>query len=227
MSDRRRVGVIVLAAGRSTRFAGSGAHKLLADVGGVAIVRRSVTAAVEAAVGPVVVVTGAEAVAVSATLRDLDVRVVHEPAFAEGMATSLRAGIEAFRQSPVEAIMIGLGDQPGVRAEAYRRVATRWRSSGMSIVIPRYADSSAPAHPVLFAAHTFPELLGLRGDVGARAVVARDPTRVVEERLEWPVPRDVDTIGDLELAAADLANVFANVSPALANPGLTRIDETS
>ena len=64
-----------------------------------------------------------------------------------------------------------------------------------------YAGSIAPAHPVLFDAALFPELLALDGDVGARAVIARDASRVVEVAIEWPAPRDVDTIEDLEALA--------------------------
>jgi len=199
------VGIVVLAAGRSTRFAPERGSKLLASVGGVPVVRLAVAAAAQSAVGEVVVVTGHLAGAVSAALAGLSVRVVHEPAFGDGMATSLRRGILAL--GAANAIMVGLGDQPAMRAEAYRRVAEHWRATGASIVVPRYGGSRAVGHPPLFAAEVFDEVLALQGDTGARAVIARDPARVAEVVLDWAMPSDVDTVEDLEALQADAARL--------------------
>ena len=190
-----RVAVLVLAAGRSTRF-GAGGHKLLAPVDGTPLVRRSVAAAVDAAIGHVIVVTGAEALRVDQAIAGLDVRVVHEPAFADGLATSLRRGLDAL-PSDATAVVIGLGDQPFVRADAYRRVVSTWMSTGAAIVVPRYRDTDAVSHPVLFARSVFAELNALRGDIGARDVIARDPERVARAMIEWEAPADVDTREDL------------------------------
>ena len=197
------VGIVVLAAGRSTRFKQGSASKLLAVVGGVPLVRSAVTAAIESGVGDVVVVTGHRAHEVAAALDGLRVRLTLEPTFADGMAASLRRGV--IEHAETSAVMVGLGDQPGMRPDAYRRVARRWRISGAPIVVPRYAGSSAPAHPVLFAAPVFAEILALRGDTGARAIIARDRARVAEEALEWAAPDDVDTVEDLQAfdSAAD------------------------
>lgn len=197
--SEQRIGVVVLAAGQSTRFS-SGPSKLLATIDGIPLVRLAVTTAVEADVGDVAVVTGHRAREVAAALEGLRMRVVHEPAFADGMAVSLRRGVRTLFSH--DAIMVGLGDQPGLRAESYRRVAAAWRSTGASIVVPRYVGSKAPAHPPLFAAAVFDELLALEGDVGARAVIGLDPTRVVEVALDWAPPPDVDTLEDLESLGA-------------------------
>jgi molybdenum cofactor cytidylyltransferase len=204
-----RVGVIVLAAGRSTRFGSPGAHKLLAVLDDEPLVRRSVRAAVDAAVGEVVVVTGAQATDVERALAGLPIRIVNEPRFAAGMAMSLRRGVSAV-EGDVGAVMISLGDQPGMRADAYRRVVSRWRASNSAIIIPRYAGASSPAHPTLFASECFGELLALDGDSGARSVVTRDPARVAEAYLEWPAPRDVDTREDFELLRAELAQLHGS-----------------
>ena len=191
-----RVGVVILAAGRSTRYVGAEASKLVALVDGVPLVRRAVAAAIDADVGDVLVVTGDHADEVSAALAGLRVRVLREPSFAIGMSESLRCGVRAFRDA--DAIVIGLGDQPGVRAEAYRRVVSRWRTAPHCIVVPHYDGPMIPAHPTLFPAAMFGELLSLQGDAGARALISRDPSRVIVEPLEWPAPRDVDTLQDLE-----------------------------
>jgi len=159
-------------------------------------VRLAVTAAIDANVGEVVVVTGDRSDAVALSLAGLPARIVREPRFADGMATSLGRGVLELRAA--DAIMIGLGDVPGVVPEAYRRIGARWRATGAAIVVPRYADARAPSHPTLFSSALFHELLALRGDVGARSVIARYASQVVEEPLEWPAPFDVDTIDDLE-----------------------------
>ena len=94
--------------------------------------------------------------------------------------------------------MVTLGDMPGVLPETYRRIAARWRATGAAIIVPRYADATAPAPPTLFGAALFDELLALRGDVGARSVIARHALVVVEEPMDWLAPRDVDTLDDLD-----------------------------
>ena len=200
MSD---VGIVVLAAGRSSRFVGSGEHKLLAQIDGTPIIRLSATVALESGVGRVVVVTGANASAVASALRGLDVEVVHASDFAHGMSASLKTGVRTLASA--RAIVVTLGDQPGLRSDAIRRVVDRWRETNADIVVSRYADDDRPAHPVLFAQPVYGELLRLDGDVGARSVIARDPGRVSVAALDWSAPRDVDTVEDLKLAAADLA----------------------
>lgn len=192
----------MLAGGRSSRFAAS-EHKLVAEINGTPIVRLAATAALESRVGPVVVVTGANASAVATALDGLDVECVHAPAYADGMSASLKRGVEAL--GPADAIVVTLGDQPGMKPEALRRVVTRWRETSAPIVVPQYSDARGPAHPVLFARSVVPELLTLDGDVGARSVIARDPGRVAVAALDWSAPPDVDTIEDLNRAAADLA----------------------
>src|SRR5215216_3666211 len=198
-----RLGVIVLAAGRSTRYGSAAGHKLLARAGDAPVIRHTVLAAVNSGVGDIVVVTGAESALVTRAVADLPVNVQHEPRYAEGMAVSLERGVEALRET-TDALLIALGDQPGMRPDAYRRVVSRWLETGASIVVPCYAGSSTPAHPILFSAAVYDELLALRGDVGARAVVIRDPSRVAEAELPWPAPRDVDTQDDLAAVIEEL-----------------------
>ena len=190
-----RIGVVVLAAGRSTRFVAR-MPKLLTIVDGAPLVRHAVNAAIDAGVGDVVVVTGHRSDAVAAALEGLPARIVHEPRSAEGMAISLRRGVSELMSA--DAVMIALGDVPDVLPTAYRRIAARWQATGAAIVVPRYAGARVPSHPTLFAASLFGDLLALEGDVGARSVIARHTSKVVEEPLAWSAPRDVDTLQDLD-----------------------------
>lgn len=205
------IGIVVLAAGRSTRFGGGTGSKLLASVRGTPLVRLAVASAIDADVGDVVIVTGHEAAEVRRALDAMPVHIVHEPRFADGMALSLACGVRAL--GTAGAVMIGLGDQPGMRPDAYRRIAQRWRSTGARIVVPRYAGSTAPSHPTLFDASLFHELLLLRGDVGARSVIARHAADVVEERLAWTEPEDVDTLEDLSEVSERLPHPEPGAKP--------------
>lgn len=173
-----------------------GGHKLLAPLRGVPIVRLSVSAAVDADIGPVTVVTGAEASSVKDALTGLDVQIVHEPAFEEGISASIRRGLSAI-QLDSAAIVVALGDQPLVRPHAYRHLAAVWRETAAAIVVPRYSHQTSPSHPILFDARVFDELRALRGDTGAREIVSRDPHRVSTATLDWDAPIDVDTHEDL------------------------------
>ena len=207
------IGIVVLAAGRSARFGDGAASKLLASVRGTPLIRWAAAAAIDADVGDVVVVTGHQAGEVQRALDGMPVRIVNEPRFADGMALSLACGVRAVRAS--DAVMVGLGDQPGMQPDAYRLVGQRWRLTGARIVVPRYAGSTAPSHPTLFDASLFDELLALRGDVGARTVIARHAGEVVEERLSWTAPEDVDTPEDLREIAERLPHPEAGAKPTI------------
>src|SRR5262249_58299946 len=89
----RRVAALVLAAGRSTRM--GAVNKMLAEIGGKPLVRIAAEQAVASHAKPVIVVTGHEREKVEAALKDLPVRVVNNPDYAEGLGTSLKTGIAA------------------------------------------------------------------------------------------------------------------------------------
>ena len=104
---RAKIAAIVLAAGHSSRLAPR--NKLLEIVEGQAIVAHVAAAAVESGADPVVVATGFEAARVAEAVSHLNVRVVHNPAFADGLSGSLRTGLEAL-PSDCEGALILLGD---------------------------------------------------------------------------------------------------------------------
>jgi CTP:molybdopterin cytidylyltransferase MocA len=177
---------IVLAAGAGSRFGGP-THKLLADLDGVPIARRSIDTARRAAIGPVVVVTGA--IDPFAGDPPADVHVVHHPGWADGQATSLQAGLRAARQLGATAVVVGLADQPFITADAWRAVA----SSQSPIAVATY--SGRRRNPVRLAAEIWP-LLPTSGDEGARSVLSVTPG-LVEEVPCAGSPADIDTWEDL------------------------------
>jgi molybdenum cofactor cytidylyltransferase len=175
---------VVLAAGAGTRFAGEG-HKLDALIGGRTILEHAVGTALEADIGPVVVVTAGQ---VTTALPAAVVPVLNER-WAEGQMTSLRAGIEAARELGATAVVIGLGDQPFVTADAWRAVA----AVDAPIAVATY--DGRRGHPVKLAEPTW-ELLAGGGDEGARTLMRLRPDLVNEVPCEGS-PIDIDTAEDL------------------------------
>ena len=183
---------VVLAAGAASRM---GPQKLLLPVGGQSLIRLSLERLLAAPLDEVVVVLGREAEAVGGALAGLPVRTVVNPAFAEGLSTSLRAGFDALGPG-VEAAVVALGDQPLPDPGVIAGLIAAHRASGKPIVVPAYRGEWG--HPVLFAASVFPELRRVSGDQGAREVIARDPARVAVVPVDLPSPRDVDTWEDYQ-----------------------------
>jgi molybdenum cofactor cytidylyltransferase len=184
---------IVLAAGASRRF---GSQKLLASVGGVPLVRRSVESLLETSLDEILIVLGRDAPAVAAALAGLRVRTTMNAAYAAGMSTSLRVGLDALGPA-TEAAVVALGDQPGVGADIVDRLVERYRAGGSPIVAPVYRGGIR-GNPVLFDRSLFDELRAVTGDEGGRSVVAKDPGRVTFVELAREMPRDVDVPEDLE-----------------------------
>ena len=182
---------VVLAAGAGTRFGGP-AHKLLADLHGRPLVRWAVDAAVDASAGAaldeVVVVTGAHADEV-ATVLPAGVTVVRNEGWEQGLATSLGVAVAAAAAAGHEAVVVGLGDQPFVGADAWRRVA----AGRGPIVVASYG--SRRRNPVRLEASVWADL-PRDGDEGARALIRLRPDLVTPVACEGD-PYDVDTPEDL------------------------------
>lgn len=182
---------LLLAAGRSTRF---GADKLCAKLDGKAVIRWSVAALAPLDVVYVVIPPGADAV--TQALSRLDLRFVVNLGRDEGMASSIRAGVAALPDE-VQAVVIALADQPRAAASVTQALCERWRAGNAGAVVPRYSDGRG--HPVLFGRECFGQLLALRGDVGARAVLDGLGARVAFVEVGNAIPADVDTPDALRL----------------------------
>ena len=184
------IAAIVLAAGRSTRF---GSQKLLAPLGRVPLVRRTVEQVLAARVDDVVVVVGREGDAVRRALDGLAARCVENPDHALGMSTSLRAGVGTLMPE-TSTVVIVLGDQPTVTSEIIDQLLAEHGRDGRPITVPLYAG--VRGNPVVFDASLFGELGAVEGDEGARSVIGRDPSRVTAVSFPVPMPPDIDTPDD-------------------------------
>lgn len=162
------VGAVILAAGASSRM---GRPKQLLPFRGESLLRRAVRAALGAGCGPVVVVTGAYAEPARGALAGLDVREVWNPRWETGMASSIRAGIQALAGSDAGAAVLLLCDQPHVTAGVVARLVEGYRRTGRPVVASAYGGSAGV--PALFGRPLFDELGRLEGAAGAKQVIGR------------------------------------------------------
>jgi CTP:molybdopterin cytidylyltransferase MocA len=184
---------VVLAAGAGRRFGGG---KQLAELDGRPLLEHALVAAAQAGLDPRFVVLGANAERILATVDLHGHEAVVCADWDEGMAASLRAGVGAARAAGADAILITLGDQPRVGAEAIARVlAARGGPEGASRAI-RASYEDVPGHPALLEGSLFDALLLLRGDEGARGVFKSANTLLVPCD-DVAIPTDVDVIDDL------------------------------
>lgn len=191
--DRSTVAGVVLAAGRGSRFGGE-VPKPLARVGARSMLAHAVGAAAAGGLRPVVVVVGYRGDEVAAAAGPM-ARVVENPAWEEGMATSLRAALGSLLpDEAVTAAAVILADQPRIGPEAVRRVMDAHRE-GADLAVATYAG--VRGHPVVIGRQHWSEAMALSGDVGARSLLAGHA--VVEVPCDGTGDAaDVDTPEDLE-----------------------------
>jgi len=193
-SSSPRCGLVILAAGASRRM---GSPKQLIEIDGRPLLVRAIEAALAAPVWPVVVVLGANAVAIRPVIGHLPVLVIENPAWSEGMAASIREGVATLRQfsRTLDAAVLALCDQPGFSAATVESLLAAHRATGRGIVAARYTGRLGA--PALFAREHFAALTALTGEEGARDLLNADPARVAAVELP-ELARDLDTPADLE-----------------------------
>ncbi len=164
-------GLILLAAGGSRRM---GRAKQLLPIGGKPLLRFVAKRLLRSPVAPAVVVLGAEPDKVSATLTGLPVQIAINAAWTEGLGSSLRVGVESLlaKAPNLDALIVALGDQPGLPDGHPDLLIARYRQGGCSLVASPTGPRRVP--PVLFGRDWFPRLRQLTGDAGAREILRED-----------------------------------------------------
>jgi molybdenum cofactor cytidylyltransferase len=197
----RAVAAVVLAAGRSSRMGGP--NKLLETIGGRPLVRIVAEAALASKARPVIVVTGHQRERVEGALAGLPVRLVYNPHFAEGLGTSLKAGIAAVPPEADGAI-ICLGDMPQVDGALIDQLIGAFDpDKGALAVVPTIKGKRG--NPVVWSRRFFPDLMAVEGDVGARHLIGRYAEAVTEVPLSGTAAlTDIDTPEALQAVKAEL-----------------------
>ena len=192
-------GAVLLSAGGGSRFTGSH-HKLLQPLNGKPVVRWALEAIAEAGLSPIFVVTGA--VDLAEALREPlanepEVVVIRNDRWRSGMASSLQCAISAARERELEAVVVGLGDQPGIPASAWRAVA----ETQAPLAVATYRGERR--NPVRIHAELWSHL-PVDGDEGARSLIRELSTLVTEVACEGNAD-DIDTVDDVAKWQAQLA----------------------
>ena len=199
--EGKRVASIVLAAGRSTRM--GAINKLIVQIGGRPLVRIAAEQALASQAGPVIVVTGHQREKVEGALKGLNVRLVHNPDYAEGLGTSLRVGIGAVPEGADGAIVC-LGDMPQVDAALINTLLDAFDPErGAFIVVPTIDGHRG--NPVVWARRFFPDLMAIGGDFGARYLIGNYAEAVVEVPVAGGAAlTDIDTPESLSAVKAEI-----------------------
>lgn len=180
---------VILAAGQGLRM---GQPKQLLPLGGKPMVWHVAAAACQAALGEVIVITGAYKEQVTQVLRDLPVKAIYNENWAQGQSTSVKKAVQSVR-AEAQSVMFLLADQPLVDAELLINLVRTYQETGASILMPRCRNR--PGNPVLFDIRTWrPALLQLTGDEGARQIIRQQQKAV--HYIEIPDEQlffDVDT----------------------------------
>ena len=190
------IAIVILAAGASTRM---GVAKQLLRHRGRTLLRHAVEAALGSICRPVVLVLGANMQQVLPEVEGLPVEIVKNSDWAEGLSTSIRAGLEALApaaDSP-EAVVLTLCDQPFVSSDDIDGLVAAYHSTKRPIVASEYAGTVGV--PALFARPIWPELANLTGDAGAKRVIQKHlanvwPVSCPHGAIDLDTPEDYDAI---------------------------------
>jgi len=202
-----RVGAVVLAAGESKRM---GFPKQLIEICGDKAIRIVVRKALTAGFREVIVVLGYMHKTISRYLEGIEgIRILVNHRYPEGMGTSLAEGVRALGRG-LDAFMVILCDQPFVSIETMRMIVEAYYEHGGEplMVFPTYMGTRG--NPALISSRLSQEIMRLRGDIGARALLDMYRDKVLYVEVGDPgVVLDIDTKEDLDRAM----KIFGSMCP--------------
>ena len=186
-----KISAILLAAGESKRM---GTNKLSLPWGRKTVLEHCLRVLLSSKVGEVLVVLNKQSRNLGQRLEGPQVKLVHNPQFRKGMSTSIRKGIQTIGRKS-RAVLIALGDHPLLNVNTVNALIRAYVEKKGTIIVPVFRGKRG--HPVLFDRRYEKELLRLKKDVGARALLERHKKEVYEfhSRSEGVVA-DIDTWGE-------------------------------
>lgn len=183
-----KIAALLLAAGSSQRM---GAHKLLLEIGGEPMVRRTAAICHAAGLAPIIAILGHEVDTVQTALAGLPINCIRNENFATGMASSLTTGLAALPQD-TDAALIVLADMPFVTVEDINALCAAYApEKGRAIIIPTHGGKRG--NPVLLGRQFFASLATLSGDQGAKSYIQKNEDFVYELHAGPGILIDIDT----------------------------------
>jgi molybdenum cofactor cytidylyltransferase len=192
-SDHFPVAAIILAAGEARRM---GELKQLLPFGNGTLLSHAIDTATASGFDPIIVVVGADASAVQASVASKRIEIVRNPKWQTGMGSSISAGVRRLSELGAEsaAVAVLLGDQPLVTPRHLQEMRGLLNAAGgYSIVAAQY--SGKPGVPAFFRRHLFSRLASLEPEAGAKTLLLDTELKVTH----YPLPEaavDIDTPAD-------------------------------
>ena len=192
--DMNNTAIIILAAGRSARL---GSIKQLLHFNQKTLLQHTIDEAVRSGGTPILVITGAHAETVSASIHQNDIEIVFNPEWEQGKGSGIVAGVRNIitAYNAVDQIIIAVCDQPFVSAALFARLYQTQQDSAKNIVAAAYAGTIGT--PVLFTRKYFSHLLGLKNEEGAKKILTTNADDIAT--VDFPEGSiDIDTKEDFE-----------------------------
>ncbi|MFQ5754123.1 MAG: NTP transferase domain-containing protein [bacterium] len=187
------VSAILLAAGMSKRM--HLGNKLLLNIKGKSVLRWCVENVLKSAASEIVVVAGKDFPEIKSELNELEVSILRNKNYFLGMSTSIMTGIKALNVNS-EGALILLADQPLLSTNTINRFLETFQKRGKKIIAAHFKQFIG--NPVLFHRSLFPDLLKLKGDVGARSILKHYPEQIATIEIPEVESFDIDTPVDFE-----------------------------
>jgi molybdenum cofactor cytidylyltransferase len=188
-----KIGVIILAAGSSSRM--NGEPKQMLEFEGKTLLRRAAETTLESGFYPTVVVLGANNQILRKEIEDLPLEIALNERWQSGISSSIKKGLSAISEKNLDATIIMLCDQPFVTVEVLQKLRDAFVETEKPVVASKYENTVGV--PALFAREVFIELEDLEKDEGAKKIIMKDKNRVA--LIAAPEAAfDVDTLQDFE-----------------------------
>jgi molybdenum cofactor cytidylyltransferase len=197
------VGIILLAAGNSTRM---GSAKQLLNFNGKPLVRLAAETACLCNCAPVIAVLGAREREIRVVLQDLPLEIVVNESWFEGMGTSIKTGLHALGSRAVCGVILALADQPFITAEFLHGLAEQHARTEKPIVASRYSGTIGV--PAFLSRELFPKLHALEPHQGCKSILLDCSHEAVlmdcpEAAIDIDSPADYVKATSLALATSD------------------------
>ncbi|MBD8554690.1 nucleotidyltransferase family protein [Rhizobium sp. CFBP 8762] len=186
-----RVAIILLAAGRSSRMGQRPTNKVLELFDGKPLVQHLAECAVRSKGSDVVVVTGEHHDAITTALGDLSLSVIRNDWFQTGMASSIKTGLASVATHS-DGVLVMLGDMPLVTTRHLDSLIDAFTQHQGPVIVRAVAGSN-PGNPVILPAELYPRLADLKGDTGARKLLASSDIPITDLEIGDAALIDIDT----------------------------------
>jgi len=191
-SERLKIGIIILAAGSSSRM--NGEPKQMLEFRGKTLLRRAAETALQLRFSTAVVL-GANSQNLRKEIEDLPLKIAFNDDWESGISSSIKKGLSALSKEKLDAVIVALCDQPLVTTEVLRRLCDVFIETGKPIAACEYENTVGV--PALFAREIFAELETLQAGEGAKKIIKKDMRRTALVAAP-EAAFDVDTLQDFE-----------------------------